>query len=46
MEDNFNDLRVSDVSIEDNVGLSRIRVNVRRQDSSIDKGVNLGIFRN
>ena len=46
MEDNLRGMTVSDVSVEDDAGLSRIRVNVRRQDSSIDKGVNLGIFGN
>ena len=43
VEDNFSDLRVSHKSEED-VGLSRIRVNVRRQDSSIAEGVYLGKF--
>ena len=46
MEDNLRDMRVSDISEEDDVGLSRIRVNVRRQDSTIDKGVKLGMFVN
>ena len=43
MEDNFR--KVSDKSEEDDdVGLSRIRVNVRRPDSSIAKDVSLGRF--
>ena len=46
MEDNLRDMRVSDISEEDDVGLSRIRVNVRRQDSTIDNGVKLGNFGN
>ena len=39
-------MRVSDLSLEDDVGLSRIKVNVRRQDSTIDNGVKLGNFGN
>ena len=35
MEDNFGGLRVSDQSEVDDVGLSRLKVNVRRQDSSM-----------
>ena len=45
MEENFSDLRVSDKSDEDDVGLSRFRVNVRRQDTSIEE-VYLGMFEN
>ena len=45
MEENFSDLRVSDTAEEDDdVCLSRIRVNVRRPDSSIAEGVTLGRF--
>ena len=44
MEDNFSDLKVSEE--DDNVGLSRLRVNVRRPDSSIAEGVSLGKFLN
>ena len=43
MEDNFADLRVSDIS--DDVGLSGLKVIVRRQDSST-AAVNLGMFEN
>ena len=47
MEENFSDLRVSDQAKEDDdVCLSRIRVNVRRPDSSIAEGVSLGRFLN
>ena len=42
IEDNFSDLKVSEE--DDDVGLSRLRVNVRRPDSSIAKGVSLGRF--
>ena len=42
VEDNFSDLRVSDNKEED-VGLSRFRVNVRRQDTSMEE-VFLGMF--
>ena len=35
MEDNFGGLRVSDQSEADDVSLSGLRVNVRRQDSSM-----------
>ena len=42
MEDNFSDLEVSEE--DDDVGLSRLRVNVRRPDSSIAEGVFLGRF--
>ena len=45
MDDNFNDLRVSDQTDEDDVGLSRLRVNVRRQDSSMEE-VYLGMLGN
>ena len=45
MEENFSDLRVSDTAEEDDdVCLSRIRVNVRRPDSSIAEGVYLGRY--
>ena len=44
MEDNFSDLKVSDKSEDDDVVFSRIRVNVRRPDSSIAEGVFLGRF--
>ena len=44
-EDNFSDLRVTDQTEEDYVvGLSRLRVNVRRPDSSIAASVYLGKF--
>ena len=42
MEENFSDLRVSDQTDEDD-GLSRFRVNVRRQDTSMEE-VFLGMF--
>ena len=45
MEENFSDLRSSHKSEEDDVGLSRFRVNVRRQDTSIEE-VYLGMFKN
>ena len=45
VEDNFSDLRVSHKSKENDVGLSRFRVNVRRQDSSMEE-VYLGMFGN
>ena len=45
MEENFSDLRVSHKSEENDVGLSRFRVNVRRQDTSMDE-VFLGMFGN
>ena len=45
MEDNFSDLKVSDQSEQDDdVGLSRLKVNVRRPDFSMAKGVSLGRF--
>ena len=45
VEDNLSDLRVRDQSEEDDdVGLSRLRVNIRRPDSSIAMGVYLGKF--
>ena len=45
MEDNFSDLKVSDQSErDDDVGLSRLKVNVRRPDFSMAKGVSLGRF--
>ena len=43
MEDNISDLSVSDKSDEEDVSLSRLRVNVRRQDSSMAE-VYLGMF--
>ena len=43
MEDNFGGLRVSDQSEADDVSLSGLRVNVRRQDSSMAE-VFLGLF--
>ena len=45
MEENFSDLRVHNKSDEDNDGLSRLRVNVRRQDTSMEE-VYLGLFGN
>ena len=45
VEDNFSELRVSHKSKENDVGLSRFRVNVRRQDSSMEE-VYLGIIGN
>ena len=45
MENNFNHLRVGDQMDEDDVGLSRFRVNVRRQNTSIEE-VFLGMFGN
>ena len=45
MEENFSDLRVSHKSEKDDVGLSRFRVNVRRQDTSMEE-VFLGMFGN
>ena len=45
MEDNFSALRVSDKSEDDDIGLSGLRVNVRRQDSSMEE-VYLGMFEN
>ena len=44
MEENFSDLRVRDQTEDDDVGLSRLRVNVRRPDSSIAVDVSLGKF--
>ena len=45
MEDNFGGLRVSHQSEVDDVSLSGLRVNVRRQDSSMAE-VYLGMFEN
>ena len=45
MEDNFGGLRVSHKSEVDDVSLSGLRVNVRRQDSSMAE-VFLGMFEN
>ena len=45
MAENFSDLRNSDKLQEDDVGLSRLRVIVRRQDTSMEE-VYLGMFRN
>ena len=45
MEDNFGGLRVSHQSEVDDVSLSGLRVNVRRQDSSMAE-VFLGMFEN
>ena len=45
MEDNFGGLRVSDQSEANDVSLSGLRVNVRRQDSSM-ADVFLGLFEN
>ena len=45
MEDNFGGLRVSHQSEADDVSLSGLRVNVRRQDSSMAE-VFLGLFEN
>ena len=36
IKDNFGDLKVMDQSEEDDIGLSRLKVIVRRQDSSIE----------
>ena len=45
IEDEFSDLRISDqIKEDDDLGLSRLRVNVRRPDSSIAEGVSLGKF--
>ena len=43
--DNMSDLRLIDQTQDDVVSLSRLRVNVRRQDSSMAKEVYLGKFR-
>ncbi len=45
IEDEFSDLRISDqIKEDDDLGLSRLRVNVRRPDSSIAEDVSLGRF--
>ena len=45
MEDKFGGLSVSDQSEVDDVGLSSLKVNVRRQDSSMEE-VYLGLCEN
>lgn len=45
IEDNFNDPRVIYQKEEDDIGFSRLRVIVRRQDCSMEE-VYLGMFRN